>query len=66
MAKRTGKICPPVTGENLFVIKVPADSKTVIVISPKVDTPSIKREKVAESDSTAVFSSILSFRPFLV
>ena len=53
MAKRTGKNCPPVTSGNVFYITVPADSKTIIVVSPKVTTPHIKCEKVAESDGTA-------------
>ncbi len=52
MAKKGGKICPPVVSDNVFVIKVPADSKTIIVVSPKVTTPHIKCEKVAESNST--------------
>lgn len=50
MAKRTGKNCSSAASDNVFVIKVPADSKTIIVISPKVTTPYIKCEKVAESD----------------
>lgn len=53
MAKRTGKNCPPVMCDNVFYITVPADSKTIIVVSPKVTTPHIKCEKVAESDGTA-------------
>lgn len=52
MAKRTGKNCSPVTSSNVFIIKVPADAKTIIVVSPKIDKPYIKCEKAAESDVT--------------
>lgn len=50
MAKRTGKNCPPVMYDNVFYITVPADSKTIIVISPTARKPYIKCAKVAESD----------------
>ena len=51
MAKKGGKICPPMVSDNVFVIKVPADSKTIIVVSPKVTSPYIKCEKAVESNS---------------
>lgn len=50
MAKKGGKICPPVTSGNVFYITVPADSKTIIVVSPTARKPYIKCAKVAESD----------------
>lgn len=66
MAKRTGKNCSPVTSGNVFIIKVPADAKTIIVVSPKIDKPYIKCEKAIDSDSTAVQNNRVSMADELI